>query len=170
MDAVWKNISIDNYFSSATGEENRITTVWKWEPKFYSDTKARKCIIDSANEWHSTYMSDSFVPRYKDGKSPQDPDAEIFTLSEYYPNATIEEKGKGTDAVNDSNSILQVTTTYETISRTRLIVDGLKRSLGIMNKISDSQEFRPVTILECYGPSVSEIFYGDFPQVLKRTS
>jgi hypothetical protein len=72
--------------------------------------------------------------------------------------------------VNDSNSILQVTTTYETISRTRLIVDGLKRSLGIMNKISDSQEFRPVTILECYGPSVSEIFYGDFPQVLKRTS
>jgi hypothetical protein len=73
MDAVWKNISIDNYLSSATGEENRITTVWKWEPKFYSDTKARKCIIDSANEWHSTYMSDSFVPRYKMGRAHRTP-------------------------------------------------------------------------------------------------
>jgi hypothetical protein len=168
MNVVWENVSIDDYLHSATSEENRIIVIWKQEPKFFSDTKARKCIIDSVGEWHSIHMSDSFVPRYKDGKNPQDPDAEIFTLSEYYPYATSEEKGKGAEAVNNTSSILQITTAYHTVSETRLIVDGLKRSLGIMDNIRDGQQLRPITILECYGPSVAKIFLGDFPHVLKR--
>jgi hypothetical protein len=99
MNVVWENVSIDDYLHSATSEENRIIVIWKWERKFFSDTKARKSIIDSVGKWHSIHMSDSFVPRYKDGKNPQDPDARIFTLSEYYPYATSEEKGKGAEAV-----------------------------------------------------------------------
>jgi hypothetical protein len=67
---------------------------------------ARKCIIDSVGEWHSIHISDSFVPRYKDGKNPQDPDARIFTLLGYYPKATSEEKGKGAEAVNSISSML----------------------------------------------------------------
>lgn len=80
-------------------------------------------------------MNDSFVPRYKDGKIPEDFNAEIFTLSEYYPFAESEEKDKGAEAVNNTSSALQITTAYETISKTRLIVDGFKRSLGMMDRI-----------------------------------
>jgi hypothetical protein len=168
MNVVWENVSINNYLHSANSEENQITVIWKWKSKFFKDTKARKCIIDLAGKWYSIHMSDSFVPRYKDGKDPMDPDAEIFTLSEYYPKATSEEKCKGAEVVNNTFSILQITTAYDTVSKTRLITDGLKRSLRIMDKIKKGQEFRPVTILECYGHSVKQIFFIDFPYVLKK--
>jgi hypothetical protein len=82
MNVLWENVSIDDYLISAFSDENRVTLICKWEPKFFSGTKARKCIIDSAGEWHSIHMSDSFAPRYKDGKNPRDPDAEIITLSD----------------------------------------------------------------------------------------
>jgi hypothetical protein len=70
--------------------------------------------------------------------------------------------------VNNTYSIFQITTAYDTASGTRLIVDGLKRSLGITDKIKEGQGFRPVTILECYGRSVNQIFFIDFPRILKR--
>lgn len=113
-------------------------------------------------------MNDSFVPRYKDGKNPQDSNAEIFTLSEYYSNAKSSEKDEGVEAINNTSSVLQITTAYETVSMTRLIVDGFKRSLGVMEKIRDGQEFRPVTILECYGHLVNQVFFVEFLHVLKR--
>jgi len=100
-------------------------------------------------------------------KLPRDPTAEIFTLSDYLPNSTMEEKEKGLQVVNDNSSILQITTAYHTTSKSRLIVDGFKRSLGILSKINDEQTFCTVTILECYGESIPEIFHGDFPQCIQ---
>ena len=96
------------------------------------------------------------------------PTAEIFTLSDYLRNSAIEEKEKGLQLVNDKSSVLQITTAYDTTSSSRLIVDGFKRSLGIMSKMHDEQTFCRVTILECYGESIPEMFRGDYSNVLKK--
>ncbi len=42
--------------------------------------KSRKCIISSLSDWDELHVSHSFVPKYKGGKAPNDPNAEIFTL------------------------------------------------------------------------------------------
>jgi hypothetical protein len=49
--------------------------------------KSRKCIISSLSDWDELHVSHSFVPKYKGGKAPNDPNAEIFTLGKYYANA-----------------------------------------------------------------------------------
>jgi hypothetical protein len=163
---IWKSVSNYNYLSSAFSNENGITVIWARQ--LFGDTKSRECIIQSKVEWNALSLSDSFVPRYKDGKPPQDPDAEIFTLYNYYPNATSDELKKGIQAVNNNSQILQMTTAFHIVSKSRLIVDGLKRSLGILSKMNAGQEFRPVTILECYGSTIPQIFFGDFEHIVHR--
>ena len=113
-------------------------------------------------------MNDSFVPKYKDGKHPTDPTAEIFTLADYLRNASTDEKEKGLHLVNDNSSTLQITTAYDTTSSRRLIVDGCKCSLGIMSKMHDNQTFPTVTILECYGESIPQMFCGDYSNVTQE--
>ncbi|MGH9924973.1 MAG: hypothetical protein ACRD5B_06305 [Nitrososphaeraceae archaeon] len=82
----------------------------------------------------------------------QDLDAKILILSKYFPKVKNEEIKEGAEAIDNQYLALQITSAYETVSMTRFIVDGLKRSLGILNKIGNDHKFRPVTILEYYGP------------------
>ena len=132
------------------------------------DAKSRRCVIRSTSQWHLISMNDSFVPKYKDGKHPTNPTAEIFTLADYLRNASTDEKEKGLHLVNDNSSTLQITTAYDTTSSRRLIVDGCKCSLGIMSKMHDNQTFPTVTILECYGESIPQMFCGDYSNVIQE--
>jgi predicted DNA-binding protein (MmcQ/YjbR family) len=72
--------------------------------------------MTSSSDWYQLRMSDSFVPKYKDAKAPDDPTAEIFTLGKYYANATNDHKQKAIQLASDPSSILQITTAYDTIS------------------------------------------------------
>src|SRR5690349_4538394 len=134
MNMVWEDISNNDFLRSASSNENRIDVIWIGQ--LIGDIKSRKCVLHSVTDWRAISMNDSFVPRYKDGKSPCDLDAEILTLEKYYSNATIDERQKGKQAVNNSSSVLQITTSYDTASNSRLIVDGLKRSLCILHRIN----------------------------------
>jgi hypothetical protein len=89
---VWQNVPINDYLNSAHSYENLIRVQWTHE--LSGDAKSRKCVIRSTSQWRSVSMNDSFVPKYKDGKLPTDPTAEIFTLPDYLRNATTDEKQK----------------------------------------------------------------------------
>ncbi|MFZ0328997.1 MAG: hypothetical protein WAL66_17020 [Nitrososphaeraceae archaeon] len=160
----WESVPKNDYFSSAFSSQNRITVCWR--PDLFNDTRCRKCVISSAEQFSASKLDNSFIPRYKDGKSPWDQNARIFTLSEYYPNAKIQEVNNGILAIDNESLILQVTTAHDTDSENNLIVDGLKRAFAVLNKIKYNEVFRPITILEFYGNLISKIFYADFPHIL----
>jgi hypothetical protein len=46
-------------------------------------------------------------------------------------------------------------------------LDGFKRSLGILDKVNNGQQFRPLFVLECYGSSVLQIFSSEFAHIAK---
>jgi hypothetical protein len=109
---MWQNVSNEDYLSSAFSNENRILV--RWAQQLLEDTKSRRCIIHSKAEWNSLSLSDSFVPRYRDRKPSDDSAAEIFTLSNYYSNATSDEMEKGIQTVNNNSQSLQMTTAFHT--------------------------------------------------------
>ena len=123
MTIMWEDVSNNDYLNSAFSNENRITVVWKPQP--IDNAKSRKCLIASSSDWHDIGMSGSFVPKYKDAKAPDYPTAKIFTLGEYYTNATSEHKQTTIQLVNSQSLILQITTAYDTIFNSRLIIDVL---------------------------------------------
>ena len=116
---MWENVSNDDYLKSAFSNENKITLIWNYQ--LISNAKSRKYVISSSSDWHEVSINDSFVPRYKDAKAPDDPTAEIFTLGEYYANAISDDKQKAIQVVNNPSSILQITRAYDTASNSRLI-------------------------------------------------
>lgn len=160
MTIQWQDVSNNDYLNSAFSNENRITLIWK--PHLIDNAKSRKCVISSSSDWYEVSMSDSFVPKYKDAKAPNDPTAEILTLKKYYANVASQDKQNAIQLLDNQSSILQITTAYDTTSNSRLIADGFKRSLGILDKINNDQRFSPVSVLECYGSSIPQMFSNEF--------
>jgi hypothetical protein len=162
------NKDFANYVSRAFSYNTEIIAVIDFL-NLISAVKSRKCIISSSSDWYEISMSDSFVPKYKDAKNPDDATAEIFILGKYYyANATSEDKQKAVHIVNNPLSILQITTAYDTTSNSRLIADGFKRSLGLLDKINNGEQFRPVSVLECYGSSIAQMFSSEFAHIVKK--
>jgi len=166
MTIVWEDVSNNDYLNSAFSNENTITVIW--EPQLIDNAKSRKCVISSSSDWYELSMSDSFVPKYRYAKAPNDPIAEILTLKKYYANATSQDKQRAIQLLANQSSISQITTAYDTASNCRLIVDGFKRSLGIIDKINNGQQFRPVSILECYVSSIPQMFSSEFAHIVKK--
>ena len=164
----WEDVSNEEYLNSARSGENKITLIWLWNDYLSSNVKSRKCVITSSSDWYEICVNDSFVPKYKDGKAPEDPTAEILTLGKYYANARSDDKQKAMEVVNNPSSIVQITTAYDTTSNSRLIVDGFKRSLGILDMINKDQQFRPVYVLECYGSIIRQMFFREFAHIAKK--
>jgi hypothetical protein len=160
-DTPWISVPIDEFIQSACSNDNQITIVWRYPlPR---DTLSRKCTVCSAAKWNELFMSKSFVPRYKDGGTPYDTNAQIFTLDEYCSQNGYSERDKAAALLNAAPTI-QITTAYDNSLDRRLIVDGVKRAIGIQQKVDVEKSFPKVTILECYGPQVSKRFL-DFSHI-----
>jgi len=147
-----------------------VTLKWVMSDHLIGNMNTRKCVITSSYDWDELHVSDSFVPKYKDMKAPNDPNAEIFTLGKYYANTISDNIQKAIQLANNPSLTLQITTAYDTTSNSRLIVDGFKRALGILDMINNGRQFRPTSILECYGRSIPQMFSCEFAHIIKNKS
>ena len=161
FDYLWDDISNEEFLKSALGNENRITVTWV--PSLSVNTKSRICKISSSEKW-TILMNNSFIPRYKRGRLPEDLNAEIFRLNEYCQQTNYPEKAIARHLLKVAPSI-QITTAYGSDQDRRLIVDGLKRAIGIQQTVHGNQMIPEVTVLECCDLDVSRIFPVEFKHI-----
>jgi len=157
----WSDISNDEFLGSATGKENQVTLIWT--PSLPANIKSRRCKITSVYNW-TALMDNSFIPRYKQGRQPTDPTAEIFNLNSCCLQANYPEQVQARLLLKIAPSI-QITTAYDNNLNRRLIVDGLKRAIGMKQMILLNQAIPESTVLECYGTNVSSIFPLEFMHI-----
>lgn len=157
----WNDISNSEFLGLATGKENQITLIWI--RSLPANIRSRSCKITSSVDW-AALMDNSFIPRYKQGRQPNDLTAEIFSLKDYCLQANYPEQVYAAGLLKIAPSI-QITTAYDNKLDRRLIVDGLKRAIGIQQIIRNNQTIPEATVLECYGTNVSEIFPMEFMHI-----
>lgn len=157
----WNHVSNSEFLSSATGNENQVTLIWI--PSLPANINSRRCKIISSEDW-AALMDNSFIPRYRHGRQPNDLTAEIFSLKDYCLQTNYPEQVNASGLLKIAPSI-QITTAYDSNLNRRLIVDGLKRAIGIQQMIRDKQTIPESTVLECYGTSVNEIFPIEFMHI-----
>jgi hypothetical protein len=150
----WKETTNDEFVRSANGPENTIR-VW-WSRNLADDTKTREYFIRSESEWNCLRMEDSYLPKYKDRKSWNDPYAHNFTLKEYTLQSSSEVKSYAEEALNKSKQ-LQITSAYHTAIEKRLIVDGVNRAVALQLKVYNRENIPEIRLLECYGTKVNKI-------------
>lgn len=153
----WKEIANDEFIHSANSVENTVRVLWSGN--LVEDTKTRECIIRSKDEWAYLHMGDSYLPKYKDGKSWNDPTAKNYALDEYVLQA-LEEALKKSEG-------LQITSAYHTKIKQRLIVDGVHRAIALQRRINSHETIPEVRVLECYGKHVDKSFPCDFANLVK---
>lgn len=160
-DYLWDDISKDEFLRSALGIENQITVTWI--PSLSVNMKSRICKINSSKKW-TTLMNNSFIPRYKRGRLPEDLNAEIFRLDEYCQQTNYPEEVIARHLLKIAPSV-QITTAYDNDKDRRLKVDGLKRAIGIQQMVHCNQMIPELTVMECYGMDVSRIFPVEFVHI-----
>lgn len=106
-------------------------------------------------------MEDSYLPKYKNGKSWEDSTAYNFTLKEYTLQSDLEVKNKAKETLNKSRQ-LQITSAYQSAIKKRLIVDGVHRAVALQLKVYKHENIPEIRLLECYGTDVSKSFPYDF--------
>jgi hypothetical protein len=161
FDYPWNDISNDEFLRSALSMENQIAVTWI--PPLSVNMKSRMCKISSSEKW-TTLMNNSFIPRYKQSRLPEDLNAEIFRLDEYCQQTNYPEKTIARHLLKIVPSI-QITTAYDSDQDRRLIVDGLKRAIGIQQMVHCNQIIPELTVLECYDPDISRIFPVEFMHI-----
>jgi hypothetical protein len=155
-------ISVSDFIISAVSEQGKICI--EWTHVLPITTRARAYVIDSIEKYNNR-ISRSFLPWYKNRKSPHDLDAENYTVEEKAKTLTREEVESFTQRVGPG---VLVTAACVTGLDVRLIVDGCKRSCAIQNQINNGDKFLPVTVIECYGPDVANSFPTDFSHIIRR--
>ena len=158
----WTEISNNDFMESAMSQVNYIRVMWS--RVFLGDVRARKGTISSKEQWKLT-MENAFLPRYKDGKNWEDPTSQNFTIYEYSLQVPSEVEVKINNILRQTE--INLTSVYHTALGKRLVVDGVHRSIGLQLKINASEHFPEVTLIECYGTDVVEMFKPDFMHLIK---
>ena len=153
----WKEIANDEFIHSASSVENTVRVLWSGN--LVEDTKTREYIIRSKDEWTYLHMGDSYLPKYKDGKSWNNPTAKNYTLDEYVLQSPEE--------VLIRFEGLQITSAYHTKIEQRLIVDGVHRAIALHRRVNSHEIIPEVRLLECYGKHVDKIVPYDFANLVK---
>jgi len=110
---------------------------------------------------HDGKLENSFLSRYKNGRSWNDPSAENFKVTEYCLIMPVEVRDR-VDTIMRIAKDFTITTAYHTTLDKRLIVDGVHRALGIESKIMQIGLFSIVNLIECYSNRIDENFEYDF--------
>lgn len=156
----WSELSKDKFqYDAKFQRTTRIDVIWTGN--LDQNTKIRTCVLNSHNDWLKV-INEPFVPRYKDGRSPDDPKAEIYSLSEWCDTLTPEDFKEYAKCFQDG---VYVTVARDTGFKAKFIADGLKRSAVIHDLIKNQKSFPPATIIECYGLSVHNIFGTEFSNI-----
>jgi hypothetical protein len=158
----WEESSVNDFLQSASKYNSRIDV--EWTGQIAPNTKVRICIISSLTDWR-TEISNSFVPRYKDGKDPHDATAQIYTLREWAKTLTVKEV---IDYAERFQTGVNVTTAFYSVWNARLIVDGLKRSGAIEVMVNNYNSIPHATVIECYGTDVAKTFPTEFAHIVKN--
>jgi hypothetical protein len=163
IDVKWKEIANYEFTDSANGPENMVRVLWSGN--LADNTKARECFIRSECEWNSLRLEDSYLPKYKKGKSWSDSSAYNFTLKEYTLQSDFEVKNKAKEALNKFRQ-LQIKSAYQSAIKKRLIVDGVHRAVALQLKVYNHENIPDIRLLECYGADVSKSFPCDFKHLV----
>ena len=109
-----------------------------------------KCLLTKIQRW----------------KNWEDPTSQNFTIYEYSLQVPSEVEVKINNILRQTKEI-SLTSVYHTALGKRLVVDGVHRSIGLQFKINASEHFPEVTLIECYGTDVVEMFKPDFIHLIK---
>lgn len=120
----------------------------------------------SKNEWNYLHMGNSYLPKYKNGKSWNDPNAQNYTLDEYTLQAPSNIKNYAEEVLKRSE-VLQITSAYHTKTEQRLIVDGVNRAIALQRKVNSHENIPEIRLLECYGIHVDKSFPCDFANLVR---
>jgi hypothetical protein len=154
----WSEISNDEFMHSAISQDNYVRVIW--ERRFLGDVRARKCTIRSQEQWKSMIEKAS-LPKYKGGKSWEDSTALNFTLYEYSLQVPSEVEFRANSILGEAKGI-KLTSVYHTVLGKRLLVDGIHRAIGLQLEVNRNGQVPEVTLMECYGTKVAEMFKADF--------
>jgi hypothetical protein len=154
----WREIPNDEYMDSAISRDNYVRVIW--EQRFLGDVRARKCTIRSQEQWKST-VENAFLPRYKNGKSSEDPTAQNFTLYEYSLQVPSDVEFTANSILREDKDIT-LTSVYHSVLGKRLLVDGVHHAIGLQLMVNRNKQVPEVRLMECYGTNVAEMFKADF--------
>lgn len=155
-------IPVSDFIISALSDDSRIDIMWTRSVS--PSTRVRAYTISIVDNFKDR-ISRSFLPWYKDGKGPNDMDAENYTVQEKTPTLTDKELE---DFDSRLSSGVLVTIAYQTGINARLIVDGCKRSCALQNRINHGLKFPSLQVIECYGPEVANSFPIDFSHIIRK--
>jgi hypothetical protein len=154
----WSEIPNDEYMVSTNSRDSYVRVIW--EQRFLGDVRARKCTIRSQEQWKST-VENAFLPRYKDGKTWEDPTAQNLTLYEYSLQVPSDVEFTANSILREDKDI-KLTSVYHTVLGKRLLVDGVHHAIGLQLMVNRNEQFPEVRVMECYGANVAEMFKADF--------
>jgi hypothetical protein len=159
----WKEIANDEFVHSANSVENKVRVLWS--RNLIEDTKTREYTIKSKDDWNYLHMGNSYLPKYKQGKSWNDPTSQNYTLYEYTLQAPSNIRNYAEEVLKRSER-LQITSAYHSKIEQRLIVDGVHRAVALQLKINSHENISEVRLLECYGIHVDKSFPSDLANLV----
>ena len=119
------DITHREFLDSANTGENYVRVNWPGR-SLRPDILTRKCIIDSVDQWKDIIQV-SYLPRYKDGKSPWEDPSQNFTLYEYSLQTSQEIRLRADKALENAPN-KRITAAYDIKLDKRLILDGDHRA------------------------------------------
>jgi hypothetical protein len=127
----------------------------------YLGVQSRQLKVGTREIWQQEIEKDCYVAHYHDGTGTEvdcdNPSAVHFTLQEW---GLIH--GNDPEYKNKTGDVL--ISTFDTIRKKRVIVDGIHRAAVMSSEYSNSSDFADRRIYEWYGPYVKQLFPFDFKQ------
>ena len=158
------DITHREFLDSANTGENYVRVNWPGR-SLRPDILTRKCIIDSVDQWKDIIQV-SYLPRYKDGKSPWEDPAQNFTLYEYSLQTSPEIRLRADKTLENAPN-KRITAAYDIKLNKRLILDGDHRAIAIQLKVNLGENIPEMELTECYGEHMEDIFATDFKHLLR---
>ncbi|HJT46890.1 MAG TPA: hypothetical protein VJ729_01820 [Nitrososphaeraceae archaeon] len=129
-----------------------------------SKTKARECIVSSANDWIDFVSERLYCPVCEDGKNWNDIDGKKLSFLDWMSTSKVR---------NDSKYIFEkerfsdniIITIFDTTKQKRLIVDGINRAAALTIASETGVDIPSIKVLECHGDRIDVLFPCDIHQL-----
>lgn len=142
------DITHKEFLDSANSAENYVRVNWPGR-SLRPDILTRKCIIDSVDQWKDIIQV-SYLPWYKNGKSPEDNSAQNFKLYECSIQISPEIRSLA-EKILETAPDKRITAAYDIKLNKRLILDEDHRALAVQLKVNLGENIPEMELMECYG-------------------